>query len=114
MSRAIPAAVCGIIIGRSTNPWTRLFPGKFHRAKRYAKGIPKIAHAMVAQKAERRVRKIDAITSLSAIVDRITSGSALRIILRRGTAIRMTSRMLRDENANLNPFLPEIEIIRSA
>ena len=69
---------------------------------------------MVAQRAHRRVRKIDAITSLSAIVDRITSGSALRIILRRGTAIRMTSRMLRDENANLKPFLPEIEIIRSA
>jgi hypothetical protein len=91
--------------GRSTNPWTRLFPGKFHRARRYARGMPKTVHTRVAQSAARRVRRMDDTTSWSDIVDFNISGSELRIILARGITTNMTSIRLRPENAMLKLFI---------
>ena len=67
--------------------------------------MPKITQTRVAQSVARRVRRMDATTSRSEIVDFKISGSVLTIMLARGITTRMTSIRLRPENAMLKLFI---------
>ena len=59
MSRAMPAAVCGMTRGTSTTPWTTLLPRKPFRASRYDSGVPSTKAIAVAMKAARKVIPIE-------------------------------------------------------
>ncbi len=67
-NKAIPAAVWGIISGRSITPASRDFPGKVARAIMYASGIPSRKPIKVANAAANSVNPTDLATTSSVIV----------------------------------------------
>lgn len=82
-SKAMPAAVCGIISGRSITPASRDFPGKFTRAIKYDSGMPSSTPKTVAMAAANSVSPMDLATDSSVMVfnrpSRVTESNVTRI-----------------------------------
>lgn len=91
VSKAIPAAVCGIMIGRSMIASNIDRPQNFFLARRYAKGIPTKTDMTVASNAAVNVNLMDCMTWRSAAASaRSLKDVAITILINGATINRIT------------------------
>ena len=91
VSKAMPAAECGIIIGRSMIASNIDRPKNFFRASRYARGIPTKADIVVAKNAAVSVNLMDCITWRSAAASvRSVNEVASTILINGATTNKIT------------------------
>ena len=100
-SKAIPAAECGITIGKSIIPKISFLKIKFLRACKYASGIAPIAINNVAPNEVSKVSLILCITSASFMVANSSGAEVARNIPSKGAMIKIKSNALKTNSINL-------------
>ena len=98
---AIPAAECGIIIGISIIPLTKLLSGKFLRASKYAKGIAKNENRIVPAIEVHKLSHTLSRTSLSPRVLAIDPNDVFKYIPAIGATIKSRTTPPRNVNIKL-------------
>ena len=94
--RAMPAAVCGMITGKTTSPSTNAFPVKFRRASTQASGTPKTKPSKVAMMPARKLVPIDLRTSWSVMTARSSPGPVVNTVTARGRTTINTATLARN------------------
>ena len=105
VSKAIPAAECGIIIGKSIIASNIERPKNFFLASKYARGIPTKADAAVANNAAVSVNLMDCITWRSAAVSVRSANEVASTILINGATTNKITHEPRAVRANSNHFI---------